>query len=109
MNKPADMEYEEEQKRLEDEAKENQKQFMLALINFAGVVAILVGSLFVGRFFYLKFRGKPTGLYEENEFGQLEDKYEHVGQGGLMFVLAFLVSSYVGIFLIWVPFLNLFL
>ena len=82
---------------------------MLALINFAGVVAILVGSLFVGRFFYHKFRGKPTGQYKEIDGGEFVEEYEHLGQGALMGVVAFLVSSYVGLFLIWVPFLNLFL
>ena len=72
---------------------------IISLLAFAGVVAILIGSLFVGRFFYLKSRGNPTGKFTEHNF---EEVYDSEGLGVLLFITAFLVTSYVGIFVIWI-------
>ncbi len=78
---------------------------ILSVITWIGIISILIGSMFIGKFFYLKTRGHPTGEFTDHNYDQ---KYNSEGLGYLLFLVSFVVSSYFGI-LIWIEILNYFL
>jgi len=75
---------------------------ILSVITWIGIISILIGSMFVGKIFYLKARGNPTGEFTEHNYDQ---KYNSEGLGYVFFLISFFVSSYFGI-LIWIELLN---
>ena len=75
---------------------------VLSVITWIGILSVLIGSMFIGKFFYLKIRGNPTGEFTDHNFDQ---KYNSEGLGYIIFLISFFVSSYFGI-LIWIELLN---
>ena len=78
---------------------------VLSVITWIGIISVLIGSMFIGKFFYLKIRGNPTGEFTDHNFDQ---KYNSEGLGYVFFLISFFVSSYFGI-LIWIELLNFFI
>ena len=78
---------------------------ILSVITWIGIISILIGSMFVGKIFYLKARGNPTGEFTEHNYDQ---KYNSEGFGYVCFIIAFFTSSFFGI-LIWIEFINILL
>ena len=78
---------------------------VLSVITWVGIISVLIGSMFIGKIFYLKVRGTPTGEFTEHNYDQ---KYNSEGLGYVIFLISFFVSSYFGI-LIWIEILNYFL
>ena len=74
----------------------------LSVITWVGIISVLIGSMFIGKIFYLKARGNPTGEFTEHNYDQ---KYSSEILGYLFFVIGFFFSSYIGI-LIWIEILN---
>ncbi len=75
------------------------------MIAWIGIILILILALYIGKYFYLKARGKPTGKFTQHNFDQ---QYSSEGSGYLLFLIIFLLSSYIGIS-IWFEVFNLFL
>ena len=78
---------------------------ILFFITWIGIITILIGSMFIGKIFYLKARGNPTAEFTEHNYDQ---KYNSEGLGNIFFLISFLVTSYFGI-LIWIELLNFFI
>ena len=49
---------------------------VLSVITWIGIISILIGSMFIGKIFYLKARGNPTGEFTEHNYDQ---KYNSEG------------------------------
>ena len=78
---------------------------ILSVITWIGIISVLIGSMFIGKIFYLKARGNPTGEFTEHNYDQ---KYNSEGLGYVFFLISFFVSSYFGI-LIWIEIINVFI
>ena len=78
---------------------------VLSVITWIGIILILIGSMFIGKIFYLKVRGNATGEFTEHNYDQ---KYNSEGLGYVFFLISFFVSSYFGI-LIWIEIMNIFI
>ena len=78
---------------------------ILSVITWIGIISILIGSMFIDKFFYLKVRGNPTGEFTDHNFDQT---YNSEGFGYVIFLISFFISSYFGIWT-WIKVLNYFL
>jgi len=75
---------------------------VLLVITWIGILLILILSSFIGKYFFLKTRGSPTGKFTNHNYDQ---KYSSEILACLLFVIIFFFSSYIGI-LMWIEILN---